>query len=122
MNGFAEHPVFEFSTYPSVGIEDWRYAFAAAQIRSMQAQMLSNTLLSNMANAEDFDAAIDCFSSTEYAQLATSKDMEGIEEALLEKRSYTRKTVCDLFVDEIIGELFKARTDLANMRLAIRRT
>lgn len=122
MNGIAEHPVFEFSTYPSVGLDDWRYAFATAQIRSMQVQMLSNTLLSNMANSEDFEAALDCLSSTEYAQLAASKDMESIEEALLEKRSYTRKTVCDLFIDEGISDLFKARTDLANMRLAIRRT
>ena len=122
MNGFAEHPVFEFSTYPSPGAEDWRYAFAAAQVRSLQAQMLSNTLLSNMVNAENFEAALDCLSSTEYAQLAAGKDMESIEEALLEKRSYVRKTVCDLFVDEVIGELFKARTDLANIRLATRRT
>ena len=122
MNGFAEHPVFEFSTYPSVGLEDWRYAFATARIRSMQAQMLSNTLLSSMASSENFEAALDCLSSTEYAQLAAGKDMESIENALLEKRSYTRKTVCDLFVDEFIGELFKARTDLANIRLAVRRT
>ena len=122
MNDFAEHPVFEFSSYPPVGADDWRYAFAAAQVRSMQAQMLSKTLLANMANAENFEAALDCLSSTEYAQLSASKDMENIEEALLEKRSYIRRTVCDLFVDEIIGQLFKARTDLVNMRLAIRRT
>ncbi len=115
-----EQPVVNFHLYPSVGQEDWQYCFATAEVRTLGAAMLSKTELLNMANAVDFADAVDLLSSGEYA-LPAGAGLAEIENILLAKRSDVRKLATDL-MDEPVAELFRARDDFANMRLALRRT
>lgn len=119
MPELAEQPVVDFYRYPSVDDEDWRYAFATAKVRAEP--MLSRAVLEDMANAETLEAAVDFLASTEYALPQAKRTAADIEDTLLNRRNELRRLFADLMSDEPIVELFKARDDFANMRLAIRR-
>ncbi|MFC1677475.1 V-type ATPase subunit [Planctomycetota bacterium] len=121
MVDIAEQPVLDFYIYPSVGPDDWEYAFAAACARSLETQLLSHGTFLDMANAENFEAALELLSSTQYSLGSTSKSFADVENTLLEQRSHVRKTFSDLVVDEKFAEPLKIREDFANMRLALRR-
>ena len=116
MTELAEQAVIDFFTYPPVGQEDWRYTYATAVVRSLETQMLSRGTLVDMANAEDFGAAVDLLSSSEYA--AGGKEFE---ETLRQRRSEARALFSDLIIDKPIVDLLRTKEDFANMRLALRR-
>ena len=120
MATIAEKPILNFCLYPPVGEEDWRYTFASAQVKSLETFMLSKGVLRDMANSPDFEEALDLLSASEYSSLQ-GKNSEEINEALLEKRGQVRRLFLDLAVDEGIAELLEARSDFANLRLALRR-
>ena len=121
MTEVAEQPVLDFYAYPSVGDDDWQYAFQTAVVRALDVQMLSRALLLDMANAESFEAAVDLLSSTEYASVQAGRSGSAMEEGLMLRRSAVRELFADLMLDEQVVELFRARDDFANMRLALRR-
>lgn len=116
-----EKPVLDFYRYPSVGNEDWRYGFATAVVRALETQMLSKATLVEMANAENFEAATEMLSSSEYATSQGSKDLVQMEEVLLDRRSAIRNLFVELMIDKNISDLMRAREDYANLRLALRR-
>ena len=122
MAELAEQTVLDFYTYPPVGGDDWRYTFETAQVRALEMQMLSPAALLDMANAENFDQAADLLSATEYALPQTSRNFAEMENILLARRSAVRELFAVLCIDKPIVELFKARDDFANLRLAVRRT
>jgi vacuolar-type H+-ATPase subunit C/Vma6 len=94
--------------------------FPTARVRAMELSMLSRGLLSDMANAPDFNAAAELLSSTEYAIASNSTDAQ-IEQMLMERRTAVRTLFADLMLVENLVQLLRAREDYANMRLAIRR-
>ena len=118
----AELGGVDFFTYPPIGGDDWRYTFAAAQVRALETQALSRATLQDMANAENFDQAADLLGAGEYALPQGGRSFEELENILRLRRSAVRKLFSDLMLDEPIVELFRTRDDFANMRLAIRRT
>lgn len=120
MAEMTEQPILDFFVYPSVGVDDWRYTFAAAEVRVLAAAMLTRPMLLDMVNAESFDSAVDLLGSTEYA-LGGERSFEQVENVLRQRRSEVRGLFAELMIDESIVELFKSRADFANMRLALRR-
>ena len=112
--------VMNFSGYPPVGEEDWRYAFATANVRTLEDSMLDRRVFVDMARAESFESAAELLGGSEYAGVAGS-DFGGIEAMLLERRSAIRGLFGELMLDEDISALLSAREDFANMRLAVRR-
>ena len=110
----------DFYRYPPVGEEDWRYAYATGRVRGLEMQMLSRNTLADMANAETFEAAADLLGGTEYA-LSPEADNAHIESMLLDRRKEVRAFWVSLMEDEQIVQMFRAREDFANMRLALRR-
>ncbi len=114
--------VLDFYTYPPVGTDDWRYVFQSAQVRVLELQMLTRAAFLDMANAENFQAAVDLLSSTEYALPRSEKSSLEMENNLLLRRSAVRELFADLILDKPIVKLFKTRDDFANLRLAVRRT
>ena len=122
MSELAEQTVIDFSTYPPVGADDWQYAFQTAQVRSLETQMLTRAALLDMTNAESFEQAADLLSGTEYALPQAGKDIAQAETILQQRRTALRELFSDLMLDESIVQLFKARDDFANLRLALRRS
>ena len=116
MTELAEQAVIDFFTYPSVGQEDWRYTYATAVVRSLETQMLTRGALVDMANAEDFGAAADLLSSSEYVAAGVE-----FEETLRQRRSAARALFSDLMIDKAIVDLLRTKEDFANIRLALRR-
>jgi len=121
VNAIAEAPTIDFYTYPLVGGNDWRYAFATAKVRALETQLLSRAVLLDLANAPDFAAALDLLSSTEYALPSGTKDFGQVEQMLLQKRSDVRGLFVSLMLDEPLIQLLKEKDDFANLRLALRR-
>ena len=117
----TEQAILDFYTYPDIGSEDWRYAFATAEVRALELGMLSRAMLLDMANADGFEQAADLLSGTEYA-LPGAKSLAEAERVLLAGRTAVRELFAALTLDEPIVEVFKARDDFANLRLALRRT
>jgi V/A-type H+-transporting ATPase subunit C len=113
--------VLDFHTYPPVGTDDWRYVFQSAQVRALELQMLTKPAFLDMANAENFQAAADLLSATEYAMPRSDKSSAEMENNLSLRRSAVRKLFADLILDKTIVKLFKTRDDFANLRLAVRR-
>lgn len=114
--------VLDFYTYPPVGTDDWRYVFQSAQVRALELQMLTRAAFLDMANAENFQAAVDLLSATEYAMPRSDKSSAEMENNLSLRRSAVRELFADLILDKPIVKLFKTRDDFANLRLAVRRT
>ena len=112
--------IHEFFTYPSVGEEDWQYAFQTAQVRSLETQMLTRTVVTDMANASDFASAASSLSGTEYTLPQGAGGTE-VEAMLRQRRTAVRDLFNDLMLDGRIVEVFRSRDDYANLRLALRR-
>lgn len=117
----AEQAILDFSVYPPIDGDDWRYAFETARIRAMETKMLSKATLLDMANAASFEQAADLLTGTEYALGATGKNSAEMEAILREQRSAVRQLFAILCLDRPIVELFKSRADFANLRLGLRR-
>jgi V/A-type H+-transporting ATPase subunit C len=117
-----EQAILDFYTYPPVGTDDWRYTFETAQVRALEMQMLTRATLLDMANAENFEAAADLLTATEYVLPSGSKNFAEVENILRLRRSEVRELFADLMIDKTIVELFRTRDDFANLRLALRRT
>lgn len=111
----------DFYTYPPVGREDWRYAYATAVVRCLETGLLTRAQYQDMANAARFADALDTLNNTEYAPGETVSSFVKIEETLLARREAVRNLYLDLMMDEKLVELLRAREDFKNMRLAIRR-
>ncbi len=122
MTQAVDHRVVGFFQYPPIGGPDWRYTYAAARVRTLETEMLGLATLVDMANAGGFDEAADLLNGTAYALGSGQRTLATMEEVLLQRRHDVRQLFDDLVVEEPIAELFKARVDLANARLAIRRT
>jgi V/A-type H+-transporting ATPase subunit C len=122
MSELAEQTVLDFHTYPPVGTDDWQYAFQTAQVRSLETQMLTRAVLLDMINAQNFEQAADLLSGSDYALPQGSKDITQLETILHQQRTAVRELFSDLMLDESIVQLFKARDDFANLRLALRRS
>ncbi len=121
MTATSKQAVIDFAVYPPVGQDDWRYAFAAAEVRALETQMLSHAALADLANAENFAAAGDLLSATEYSVNANAP-FEEVETMLLERRTAVRELFKQLIDDEPLVELLREKDDFNNLRLAIRRT
>lgn len=121
MNHELQTAAVDFYTYPSVGYDDWRYAFQTAQVRTIQMQMLSRATLLDMANAQDFQAAVGLLSATEYALPQAGRDFAEVQQVLSARRQAARELFADLMLDEPLVHLFRTRDDFANIRLAVRR-
>ncbi len=118
----TEQCILDFHDYPPIGGDDWRYGFETAQVRALDMQMLSRTVLQEMANAENFEQAADSLAGTEYALPQGSSGFAEVEPMLRDRRTAVRNLFCDLMIDGGIVELFRSRDDFANLRLALRRT
>jgi V/A-type H+-transporting ATPase subunit C len=112
--------IHDFFTYPPVGEDDYRYMFQTAQVRTLETQMLTRTVLTDMANASDFASAASSLSGTEYTLPQGSGGIE-VETVLRQRRAAVRRLFEDLMLDERIVELFRSRDDYANLRLVLRR-
>ena len=117
---YPQPAIIDFFSYPPIGPEDWRYAFATGKVRVLETQMPDRALLAELAGADRFEAAAEMLSGTEYS-LSPKSDSGQIEAMLLERRSEVRRLFVDLMQDEAIVRMFRAREDFANMRLAVRR-
>ncbi len=117
-----EQPIVDFYTYPPVGGDDWRYVRQTALVRMYEMQMLTRTILVEMANAESFESAADLLSATEYAVPRAGRDFAQVEDVFRARRNAARQLFADLMLDKSVAELFRTRDDFANLRLAVRRT
>jgi len=116
-----KQPVVDFYTYPPVGDDDWRYLSQTAQVRMLEMQMLTRAALLDMANAEDFEQAVDFLANTEYV-LPPAKDRFAEVEGILQlRRAAVRTLFAELMLNRAVVKLFRTCDDFANMRLAIRR-
>jgi len=115
-----EQPIVHFSLYPPLGLEDWSYTYAAAQVRTLEEKMLDIAFLTEMANAASAGEAIEMLSGTDYA-IPANASFEQIEQMLIERRTQLRQLFEQLVPDEKVVEYVKARVDYENMRLVIRR-
>jgi len=118
----SEQAIVDFYIYPPVGRDDWRYVFQTAQVRALELQMLNRATLLDMANAENFKQAVDLLASSEYAIGQSGKNFTEVENILRSQRTKVRVLFADLMIDKPVVELFRARDDFANLRLAVRRT
>jgi V/A-type H+-transporting ATPase subunit C len=121
MYATQEQAAIDFYCYPPIGDEDWRYAFATAQVRTLDSMMLSRGLLQDIANAESFSAVLDLLSGGEYDAGAGATNLGEIEQMLMEKRASVRRLFYGLIDNDKIKELFQSRVDFSNVRLAVRR-
>ena len=112
----------DFYTYPPVGTDDWRYVYQSAQVRVLEMQILTRATFHDMANAQNFRAAADLLSSTEYSMSQSGRSFNEIENILSQRRLSVRSLFEELIIDKSLVHLFKTRDDFANLRLAVRRT
>ena len=116
----AEQPLLYFSLYPPIGDCDWRYTFATAQVRALEDKMFSAQFFTELANTKDINDLSQMLAGTEYAFSPQATDFD-TEQMLLQRRTETRILFEQLIIDHQIIQMFRAKTDFANMRLAIRR-
>lgn len=121
MNEVAQHPAVDFTLYPPIGDDDWRYGFATARVRCLESQLLSRAAMQDLATAPGFEEAIEMLSSSEYAMPKETKNFSDIESMLIQRRTETRNTFRELMIDEDLIEPLVVRVDFGNMRLALRR-
>ena len=112
----------DFYTYPPVGADDWRYVYQSAQVRVLEMQMLTRATFHDMANAQNFQAAAELLSSTEYSIPHTGKSFTEIENVLSQRRLAVRQLFEELIIDKPLINLFRTRDDFVNLRLAVRRS
>ncbi len=111
----------DYYLYPPVGDDDWAYGFATGLVRALETRMLTKGAIADMANAENFEAAVEMLGGSEYSLERGGKNFAEIEQMLLSNRASVRKLFSDVMIDERIAELFRTREDFSNMRLAMRR-
>lgn len=116
----AVNSQIDFYRYPSVGSEDWRYAYQASRVRALELTMLPRSVFVDMASAASFAETTEVLAGTEYA-IDSNADSAQIEAMLSERRDETRAAFTELMPSEGIITFLRAREDYANMRLAIRR-
>jgi len=120
MNTVEQQNILHFSLYPPIGEDDWRYTFATAQVKSLSEKFFDSASFAEMANSGSFAEAVELLGGTDYA-ISASASNEEIEKLLCDRRRETKKLISQLLIDEKIIEFLRARSDFANMRLAIRR-
>ncbi len=118
MNSFP--PILDFYRYPPIGEEDWRYVYATARVRVLETLMLKRAMLSELAHADGFETAAELLSGTEYA-VGRQASAEEIEQVLLARRRQVRQLFVQLVEEPGVVQMFQAREDFSNMRLAVRR-
>ena len=106
--------------YPPLGDVDWRYIFATAQAKTLSEKLFDPSFLTEMANSRSFADAVELLNGTDYA-MSASVTNEELEKLLCDRRKEVKKLVSQLLIDDKIVEFLQARSDFANMRLAIRR-
>ena len=116
----ATHNEINFYRYPSVGAEDWAYAYPTAKVRVLELSMIPRGTFVDMANARSFAEAAEMLAGTDYA-IESGADSTGIETMLSSVRTAVRQLFADLMPDEKVLRFLRAREDFTNMRLAIRR-
>lgn len=121
MDALVQQAEIDFFLYPSVGDEDWQYAFETAEVRALETAMLPRSVLVDMANAAGFEQAAGLLAGGEYAFHHGGKSLADMENILKLRRSAVRKLFEELMIDKSVVELFRARDDFANLRLALRR-
>lgn len=121
MNHELQTTNLDFYTYPPVGSDDWRYAFQTARIRALETHLLSKAALLDMANATNFEQAVDLLAASVYALPQGGSSLAELEKILQLRRKTVRELFADLMLDKPIVELFRTRDDFANLRLAVRR-
>ena len=109
----TEQAITDFHIYPAFGDDDWRYAFATAQIRALETTLLTRAAMVDMANADSFDSAVDLLGATQYALTQTHRSFAEMEIILGHRRREVRELFDTLCIDEPIVELFKSRDDLS---------
>ncbi|MBU1260840.1 MAG: V-type ATPase subunit [Planctomycetes bacterium] len=120
MNTVEQQNILHFSLYPPLGEEDWRYTFATAQVKSLSEKFFDSAFFAELTNSGSFAEAVELLGGTDYAVSASASNEE-IEKLLCDRRREAKKLICQLLLDEKIIEFLQARSDFANMRLAIRR-
>lgn len=110
----------DFYRYPSVGAEDWRFAYQASRVRALELTMTPRSVFVDMANAASFSEAVEVLAGTEYT-IDPNADSGQIEAMLSERRDEARAAFVELMPSNEIITFLRAREDYANMRLAIRR-
>jgi len=120
MNTVEQQNVLHFSLYPPIGEEDVRYIFATAQVKTLSEKFFDSAFFAEMANSNSFKDAVELLSGTDYA-ISASASNEEIEKLLCDRRREAKKLIRQLLINEKIIEFLQARSDFANMRLAIRR-
>ena len=117
MQAQMQYEIYDFYDYPTVGADDWTYTFEAAQVRTLETEMLSDATLAEMIDAPDLDSAVAALAGTAYAMPSSGADMETV---LLERRRAVRG-LFEQLVPEEVAAVLKGRIDYANLRLAVRR-
>ncbi|MDD5134414.1 MAG: V-type ATPase subunit [Phycisphaerae bacterium] len=112
--------ILHFSLYPPIGAEDWQYTFATAQVRTLSEKLFDMAAFGELANSGGFKETAELLGGTEYA-ISDSITNEETEQMLCDRRREVKKLVNSLLFNEKIIEFLKARSDFANMRLAVRR-
>jgi V/A-type H+/Na+-transporting ATPase subunit C len=112
--------VLHFSLYPPIGHEDWRYTFETAQVKTLSEKLFDATSFNELANSGGFKEAVELLGGTEYA-IGDAATNDQLEQLLCDRRKEVKKLVNSLLKEEKIIEFLKARSDFANMKLAVRR-
>ncbi len=120
-NGEVEQSGIDFFRYPPIGEDDWRYGFATGKIRVLETRMVTRATLLDMANAENFAAAMELLSGSDYAFPAGMQSFSEFEKMLMDRRREVRQIFAELMEDEPLVELLRARDDYSNLRMAVRR-
>jgi V/A-type H+-transporting ATPase subunit C len=110
-----------FCRYPPVGEDDWRYSYEVARVRALETRMLTQAAFLEMANTERFEAAADLLAGTEYEAIQGNMSLPDIENILLDIRKQARSLFLELMLDKSMVEIWQAREDYVNMKLAVRR-
>lgn len=112
-----QQTMHEFFDYPSVGADDWGYAYPTALVRALETQMLTSATLSEMANAPDLPSAVAALAGSDYAVGGTGGDFD----AILRDRRRSVRELFEQLVPNEMAALFRSRDDFANLRMAVRR-
>jgi V/A-type H+-transporting ATPase subunit C len=87
----------------------------------LEMQLLSRSVLQDMANAGDFEQAADFLTNSEYALPSAKDRFAEVENTLRLRRAAVRALFAELMLNKSVVELFRTRDDFANLRLAVRR-
>ncbi|MFI4912122.1 MAG: V-type ATPase subunit [Sedimentisphaeraceae bacterium JB056] len=106
---------------PDVGGDDWHFAFQAALIRSMETDLLSDSVFQDMASSADLGSAVEMLSGSEYSLGQSKVSLAEVENMLAERRQELLAFFKDLLSDSPVSQLPCIMIDMSNLRLALRR-